>query len=241
MSYSSGMGGQQASVVVTGASRGIGLAIARRFHADGARVTVCARGEAALAAARASMPGLRTHACDLARRDDVERFAAAVLAEGGAPDVLVNNAGAFLPGGISSEAEGTFEAMIAVNVASAYHLTRALLPGMIARRSGTIINVCSTASITAYPNGGSYGIAKHALHGFSRTLRAEMKPHGIRVVALLPGATLTDSWAGAGLPDERFMPAEDVAEAAFMAWRLSPRTVVEDILMRPMLGDIPSD
>lgn len=241
MSYSSGMHEGHPSVVVTGASRGIGLAIARRFHADGADVTICARGEAALAEARDAMPGLRAHACDLARRDDVERFADTVLAESGTPDVLVNNAGAFLPGGISSEAEGTFDAMIAINVASAYHLTRALLPGMIARGSGTIVNVCSTASITPYPNGGSYGIAKHALHGFSRTLREEMKPHGIRVVALLPGATFTDSWAGAGLPYSRFMPAEDVAEAAFMAWRMSARTVVEDIVLRPMLGDIPSE
>jgi NAD(P)-dependent dehydrogenase (short-subunit alcohol dehydrogenase family) len=229
------------SVVVTGASRGIGLAIAKRFHAEGATVTICARGESALEDARDAMPGLRAHACDLSRRADVERFADKVLAETGTPDVLVNNAGAFLPGGIGSEAEGTFDAMIAINVASAYHLTRALLPGMIARGSGTILNICSTASITPYPNGGSYGIAKHALHGFSRTLREEMKPHGIRVVALLPGATLTDSWAEAGLPYSRFMPVEDVAEAAFMAWRMSARTVVEDILMRPMLGDIPAD
>jgi NAD(P)-dependent dehydrogenase (short-subunit alcohol dehydrogenase family) len=232
---------QRPSVVVTGASRGIGLAIAKRFHADGAHVTICARGRAALEDALDEMPGLRVHAVDMARRDEVERFADAVLAETGTPDVLVNNAVAFLPGGIGSEAEGTFDAMIAINVASAYHLTRALLPGMIARGSGTIVNVCSTASITPYPNGGSYGIAKHALHGFSRTLREELKHHGIRVVALLPGATLTDSWAGAGLPEARFMPAADVAEAAYMAWRMSPRTVVEDILLRPMLGDIPSD
>jgi NAD(P)-dependent dehydrogenase (short-subunit alcohol dehydrogenase family) len=232
---------QRPSVVVTGASRGIGLAIAKRFHADGAQVTICARGQAALEDAIDAMPGLRAHACDMARRDDVERFADTVLADSGTPDVLVNNAGAFLPGGIGSEAEGTFDAMIAINVASAYHLTRALLPGMIARGSGTIVNVCSTASITPYPNGGSYGIAKHALHGFSRTLREELKHHGIRVVALLPGATLTDSWAGAGLPEARFMPAADVAEAAYMAWRMSPRTVVEDIVLRPMLGDIPSD
>lgn len=229
------------TLFITGGSRGIGLAIAKRFHDEGAHVTICARGEEALEDARDAMPGLRAHACDMAKRADVERFADTVLAETGTPDVLVNNAGAFLPGGIGSEAEGTFDAMIAVNVASAYHLTRALLPGMIARGSGTILNICSTASITPYPNGGSYGIAKHALHGFSRTLREELKHHGIRVVALLPGATLTDSWAGAGLPASRFMPAEDVAEAAFMAWRMSPRTVVEDILMRPMLGDIPSD
>ena len=115
-----------------------------------------------------------------------------------------------------------------------------VLPGMMARGSGTIINVCSTASITAYPDGGSYCIAKHALHGFSRTLREEMKPHGIRVVSLLPGATLTASWEGVDLPPERFMPAVDVAEMAWAVHGMSPRTVVEEILMRPFLGDIGS-
>ena len=223
------------SALVTGASKGIGLAIARRFADAGSRVTICARDVAAVSREH---PGLDCIACDMADKAQVQALAARVLAAGEAPDLLVNNAGAYLPGSIHEEADGTFEAMIAVNVASAYHLTRALLPGMMARGSGTIINVCSTASLMAYPNGGSYAIAKHALHGFSRTLREEMKPHGIRVVSLLPGATLTASWEGVDLPPERFMPAEDVAEIAWAAHRMSPRTVVEEILMRPFLGDI---
>ena len=143
-----------------------------------------------------------------------------------------------MPGQLHAEDDSVLERMLAVNLFSAYRMTRALLPGMMARGSGTIINVCSTASLMAYPNGGSYAIAKHALHGFSRTLREEMKPHGIRVVSLLPGATLTASWEGVDLPPERFMPAEDVAEIAWAAHRMSPRTVVEEILMRPFLGDI---
>lgn len=225
-----------ARVLVTGASRGIGLAIANRFAAAGSRVTICARDVSAVAREH---PELECIACDMADKARVQALAARVLADGGAPELLVNNAGAYLPGSIHEEADGTFEAMIAVNVAGAYYLTRALLPEMIARGSGTILNICSTASITPYVNGGSYGIAKHALHGFNKTLREELKPHGIRVVALLPGATLTDSWAGTDLPDERFMPPEDIAELAWTAWALSGRTVVEELLVRPMLGDIP--
>lgn len=225
-----------ARVLVTGASRGIGLAIANRFAAAGSRVTICARDVSAVAREH---PELECIACDMADKARVQALAARVLADGGAPELLVNNAGAYLPGSIHQEADGTFEAMIAVNVAGAYHLTRALLPEMIARGSGTILNICSTASITPYVNGGSYGIAKHALHGFNKTLREELKPHGIRVVALLPGATLTDSWAGTDLPEERFMPPEDIAELAWTAWALSGRTVVEELLVRPMLGDIP--
>jgi NAD(P)-dependent dehydrogenase (short-subunit alcohol dehydrogenase family) len=93
--------------------------------------------------------------------------------------------------------------------------------------------------VTPYVNGGSYGIAKHALLGFNKTLREELKPHGIRVVALLPGATLTASWAGTDLPDERFMPPEDIAELAWTAWARSDRSVVEELRVRPMLGDLP--
>jgi len=228
------------SILVTGASKGIGLAIAKRFREEGFETVVCARNAEGLEAARAAVPGLHALECDMTRPDEVARLVARVGELVGVPDVLVNNAGAFIPGQIHSEQDGALEQMLLANLFSAYRITRALLPGMMARGSGTIINIGSTASITAYPDGGSYCIAKHALHGFSRTLREEMKPHGIRVVSLLPGATLTASWAGTDLPDERFMPAGDVAEMAWAAHRMSPRTVVEDILMRPLLGDIGS-
>ena len=228
------------SILVTGGSKGIGLAIARRFHAGGFATFICARDPGGLEAARQASPGMQALECDMTRAADIARLAETIRELVGAPDVLVNNAGAYLPGQIHAEDESTLERMLATNLFSAYRMTRALLPGMMARGSGTIINVCSTASIMPYVNGGSYCIAKHALHGFSRTLREEMKPHGIRVCSLLPGATLTASWAGVDLPEDRFMPPEDVAEMAWAVHHMSPRTVVEDVLMRPFLGDIPS-
>lgn len=225
-------------VLVTGASRGIGRAIVERFVREGETVLACARGQAGLDALKADLPAVECFACDM--RDDtaVDALAQAVLARHGAVDLLVNNAGAFQPGGIAGEDDDALLDMLRANLFGAYRLTKRLLPAMVARRSGMVLNVCSTASIAAYPNGGSYSIAKHALYGFSRNLREEMKPHGVRVVALIPGATHTDSWAGVALPPERFMPAGDVATMAWTAWALSPRTVVEDILMRPQLGDI---
>lgn len=99
-------------------------------------------------------------------------------------------------------------------------------------------SICSIASITAYSAGGGYSTSKFAMYGFSKSLREEMKPKGIRVVALLPGATFTDSWSSAGIPAERFIPASDIAELVWTAVNLSPRTVVEDIVVRPQLGDI---
>ena len=225
-------------VLVTGASRGIGRAIVRRFVAGGCTVVACARGQEGLAALKAELPDVETIACDLRDGAAVDAMAAGLLDRHGTIDLLVNNAGAYRPGQIASEDDDALIEMLQANLFGAYRLTRRVLPAMVARRQGMVLNMCSTASIAAYPNGGSYSIAKHALHGFSRNLREEMKPHGVRVVALLPGATWTSSWDGAPLPEERLMPAEDVAEMAWAAWTMSARTVVEDIVMRPQLGDI---
>jgi NAD(P)-dependent dehydrogenase (short-subunit alcohol dehydrogenase family) len=101
-----------------------------------------------------------------------------------------------------------------------------------------VFNMCSIASVTAYAAGGSYSVAKFALMGFSKSLRLEGMPYGIRVSAVLPGATLTDSWAGVDLPKERFMDPKDVAEAIFMAFQINEHTVMEEVLLRPILGDI---
>ena len=225
-------------VLVTGASRGIGRAIVTRFAKEGCTVIACARGEQGLAALKADLPGIDTIACDMRDGTAVDAMARDVLARHGTVDLLVNNAGAYRPGQIASEDDDALLDMLQANLFGAYRLSKRLLPAMIERRDGMILNVCSTASIAAYPNGGSYSIAKHALHGFSRNLREEMKPHGVRVVALLPGATLTASWDGVPLPPERLMPAGDVATMAWTAWTMSKRTVVEDIVMRPQLGDI---
>ena len=106
------------------------------------------------------------------------------------------------------------------------------------RRQGHIFMMCSTASITAYTNGGSYCISKFALLGLSRVLREEVKESGVRVTAILPGATLTASWEGADLPPDRFMQATDVADAVWTACALPKTAVIEEILLRPQLGDI---
>jgi NAD(P)-dependent dehydrogenase (short-subunit alcohol dehydrogenase family) len=226
-------------ILITGASKGIGLAIARRFYAAGCwKVIVCARGRAGLEEAREAMPDLVTYACDLSDKAAVKQLAADVLAAHGRLDVLVNNGGVFLPGQMHTEDDEVFERQMHTNLYSAYYLTKALLPPMIAEGEGTVVNMCSIASITAYSAGGSYSVSKFALLGWSKSLREEMKPKGIRVISVLPGATLTDSWAGVNLPEERFMPVEDIAEVVWTAVALSKRSVVEEIVIRPQLGDI---
>ncbi|PKL76510.1 MAG: short-chain dehydrogenase [Candidatus Melainabacteria bacterium HGW-Melainabacteria-1] len=225
-------------IFISGASKGIGLAIAERFLAGGFEVAISASTEASLAAVRASHPQIRGFRADMAVKAEVLALAAWIETELGPLDVLVNNVGRFSPGAIHSESDEAFEMMMNTNVFSNYYLSKRLLPAMMARKSGTVFNICSIASIMAYANGGAYSISKHALLGFSKVLREEMKPHGIRVVSVLPGATLTASWAGVDLPPERFMPAEDVAAVVWDTYQLSPRTVVEEILLRPQLGDL---
>lgn len=224
-------------VFVSGGSKGIGLAIARRFLSEGFEVAVSASSQASLDALHNQHPEIKTYLCDMASKAAVLELSELLLAEGPL-EVLVNNVGKFIPGQLHKEEDETFEYLLQLNLASVYYLTKRLLPPMMAQQRGTIFNICSTASVTAYPNGGSYCISKFALHGFSKVLREEMKPHQIRVVSVLPGATLTASWEGVDLPPERFIPAEDIASVVWQTYCLSPRTVVEDVLIRPLEGDL---
>lgn len=231
-------------LVVTGASKGIGRAIAEKYLLAGYEVAVCARkandlSEMSDSILQLDMPGkLHTFVCDVTDKEQLKAFYEFVDKKIGAVDILVNNAGLFEPGEIHNEADGVLERQMATNVYSAYHLSRFFLPAMIKNRSGHIFNICSVASIKAYTNGGSYCISKYAVYGMTKVLREELKPHNIKVTAVLPGATLSGSWEGTTLPEERFMKAEDIAEAIYMTSQLSPSTVVEEILMRPMEGDI---
>ncbi|NJM93905.1 MAG: SDR family oxidoreductase [Cytophagales bacterium] len=231
-------------IVVSGGSRGIGRAILEQFGHEGFELATCSRGEAQLQALKEHLgqvlPGTRLHTqvADLSKKEDALAFARYVQELGLPVDVLVNNAGQFVPGQIQTEADGVLEQLLATNLSSAYHLTRALLPAMKARGSGHIFTMCSTASLVPYTNGGSYCISKFALLGFTKVLRAELLDENIRVTAILPGATLTSSWEGVALPPERFMRAEDVASAVWAAYSLSPQSVVEELLIRPQQGDL---
>ncbi len=229
--------------VVTGGTKGIGRAIIEKFAASGFDIVTCARKQEELVALQRDLGSkyginVDTFRADLSVYAEARAFTDFVLKLDRDVEVLVNNAGYFTPGQITTEAEGVLESMIGANLYSAYYTTRGLAARMKERRSGHIFTMCSIASLKAYPNGGSYAISKFALLGFSKVLREEMKEYGVRVTAVLPGATRTSSWDATPLPEERFMKPEDVAEAVYGAYSLSPRSVVEEILIRPQLGDI---
>lgn len=232
------------NAVITGASRGIGKALAEIFALHGYNLFLCARTESTLLATidelKTKFPNVAVdgQALDLSQKEKATLFGQWVLNNADPVDVLVNNTGTFIQGNVSDEPDGALETMLGVNLFSAYHTTRTLLPKMKARKSGHIFTICSIASLAAYPGGGAYSISKYALLGFTRNLRAELKEHGIKVTAVIPGAVYTDSWKGSGVSESRIMETEDLAKMIFAATQLSPQAVVEDLVLRPQLGDL---
>lgn len=234
------------NIVITGASKGLGKAIAEAFAKDeqGHAFFLCARNTAALEQTakdlqeRFPQNKIYTRACDVSDKAALQQFAAWIYGYAAKVDILVNNAGVYLPGSAYGEDDGMLEKLMEVNVYSAYHLTRMIVPGMLKEKSGHIFNICSIASIMAYPNGGAYSISKFALYGFSKNLREEMKPHSIKVTHVLPGAAYTDSWSGSGIDLKRIMEAADVAQMVHTAAQLSSQACVEEIVLRPQLGDL---
>lgn len=230
-------------VVITGASQGLGKCMAEHFAKDGHDLFLCSRNMDKLQAWQSKLMAdhqveITSFNFDLSIEAEVKKFAEQVLSASNQIDILINNAGTYEPGSTYNEPEGQLAKVMELNLFSAYHLTRALLPGMMERKKGHIFNMCSIAALKAYDNGGAYSISKWALAGYTKNLREEMKPHNIKVSMIHPGATYTPSWEQSGLPPTRFMKPEDVAQMVLSSCKLSDQACVEEIIMRPQLGDI---
>jgi NAD(P)-dependent dehydrogenase (short-subunit alcohol dehydrogenase family) len=231
-------------VLITGASQGIGAAIARVFAKElkGVRLAVVARNVRGLQATAKACTKLGAKAgafeCDAGNEASVSLMAEAVREQFGTVDVLINNAGAFAMAPFVDTKVDEFDRMIAVNLRSAFLVTQAFLPAMLKRKAGDIFFMSSIAGLGAYPNSTAYCAAKFGVTGMAKVLRAETKDHGVRVCCVHPGATWSPSWENSGVKPERIMPADDIARAILDVYRLSRRTVVEEIILRPQLGDL---
>ena len=195
------LGGKTA--VVTGASRGIGRAIAALFEREGARVAGCALHAA---------PGV--DACDVGRAEDVARFATAAGERLGVPDILVNNAGTVVRSRLDDLGEADWDAVMGSNLKGTFLITRAFLPGMRARGRGRIINIASISGRLGTAGLVVYCAAKHGVVGFTRALAEEVRADGLTVNAICPGSVDTEMLR-VGMPGAKpAMTADDVAQAA---------------------------
>lgn len=222
------LGGRTA--LVTGASRGIGLAVAAALAAAGARLTLLARDERRLERVAAELNG-RAIACDVANAADVERVLATVAE---APDILVNNAGLFELARVEDTKAGAFESALAVNLVAPFLLLRGFLPAMRERGRGDVVSIGSIADHTTFPENGAYAASKHGLRALHDVVRAELRGSGVRTTLISPGPVDTPLWdpidpdTRAGFtPRTRMLPADAVAAAVLYAVTQPPEVDVE--------------
>ena len=221
--------------VVTGASRGIGHAVARALAAAGARVAMLARGADALRAAAEPLGALAVP-CDVADEEAVAAALARVREEIGSPDILVSNAGLFVLAPIESQTTAGLRATLDVNLVAPFVLARALIPGMRAAGRGHIVTIGSIADRVTFPENGAYAASKFGARAMHQVMREELRGSGIRATLVSPGPVDTPLWDPIG-PDDRagftpraqMLPASAVADAVLFALTRDPAVNVDEL------------
>jgi len=229
--------------LVTGANRGIGLAIARALAREGCHLVVTGRDERALARARTELEKLKVQvlaqSCDVRSPESVDYLFALVRVLRKPLDILINNAGIGHPNRTVGELPyPTWMEVIDTNLNGLFLMTQAALAVM--KPGSTIVNNLSIAAERAFPGSAAYNASKHGALGFTNTLREELRPKGIRVVALMPGATDTALWdtLWPKAPRRKMMSAETVARNVVNALLLPENTTVEKVVVMPSVGTL---
>jgi NAD(P)-dependent dehydrogenase (short-subunit alcohol dehydrogenase family) len=230
--------------VVTGGNRGIGFAMARALASEACNLVICGRHQEKLEQAAARLrqqlsDNVRTLAvvCDVRELQSVEKMFAEVGKEFGQLDILVNNAGISQAAAPVEQTDvDLWREIIDTNLTGMFLCTRAALPLMT--RGGTILNVISVAARDSFAGYAPYNASKAGALSFTRTLRQELMERGIRVTALLPGATSTDIWQQVmpGAPRQKMMQAESVAAFVLQAALLSPKANLTELVLDPTEG-----
>ncbi|MCS6924452.1 MAG: SDR family oxidoreductase [Candidatus Binatia bacterium] len=225
--------------LVTGASRGIGQAIALRLARAGATLVLAARTASALAQVEEAIRRAGTEALtiptDLTNDQQVEQLIRTTLARFGRIDMLVNNAGGGPPRTPIVKARlADWEWTLRLNLWAPMVLTKLVLPSMIARRCGTIVNLCSLAGLTGKAGEAAYAAAKFALRGFSQSLFEEVREHGIKVAVICPGYVDTPLIPPNRRVDRnKMLHPDDVAEAVYHIAIASPRCCPLEVVLHP--------
>ncbi|MFA5243828.1 MAG: SDR family oxidoreductase [Pedobacter sp.] len=232
------------NAIVSGGTRGIGKSVVMHLAANGYNVSFCSRNEEEiqklLLELEEKYPNLHFHGmrADMEKMADVIDFAEFAGKAHDTIDVLVNNAGLYLPAEFLNEDADVLERQMKVNVYAPYFLSKFFASLMKKRGKGYIFNICSVAGLNPVSHAASYSISKAALLSLTRALRQELMTSGIKVTAIIPGSTLTDSWSGTDIPSERFILAEDIALNIISCLQMSAGANIEEIIIRPLKGDI---
>jgi short-subunit dehydrogenase len=232
------------SALITGATKGIGRSIAIAFAKEGVNLAVCSRNEKDLADFKQELLQINPHIQVVAQladgsvQEQLLQFAEAAEQQLGAISIIVNNLGMFNPSSILDEGEDAFYKQLNTNLMPAYHLYRYFGKKMMAARDGHIFTICSVTAINPNATAGTYSVTKFALLGLSKVMRQEMQPYNVKVTAVIPGSTLTDSWKDTVVDKNRFVDPDDIASSIINIYKMSPGANVDEIIIRPVGGQV---
>lgn len=226
------------NAIVTGATRGIGKAIALKLAETGYNLALCSRSKDELEKMaeelRYTNARIFTYQADCSIKEEVYGFCSAVQQEFESIDVLVNNAGMYLPGMVLDEADEQFENQIKLNLNAVYYLSKFFGKMMREQGKGHIFNISSIAGRQIVENAGSYSVTKAALLSLNNVFREELSKYNVKVTAILPGSTLTSSWEGTTIPHERFVQPDDIAKTIHTILNLSSGVNVDEVTIKPL-------
>ncbi len=232
------------NAIITAATRGMGRAIAIAFAKEGINLAICSRNQADLAAFKNELlavnPAIKVFiaATDVSLKQQLLDFSEGAERELGFISIIVSNAGVYEYSGILDDKPETFDKQVHTNLMPAYELYRFFGKKMIAAHEGHIFTICSIASLTPLAEAGTYSVTKYALLGLTKVMRLEMRPHGVKVTAVIPGSTLTDSWKGVQVDKDKMVLPEDIASAIITIYKMSAGANTDEIIIKPAYGQI---
>jgi len=232
------------NLIITGATKGMGRAIAIAFAKQGLNMALCARSNTELLALQDELkninPAIKTvvRQTDCSIKEEVLAFAGYAEQELGFISVIINNVGIYEQSSILDDEEETFQKLINTNLMPTYELYRYFGKTMMAQGLGHIFTVCSVAALNPVIQAGMYSVTKIALYGLSNIMRLEMQQYGVKVTSILPGSTLTESWNGTDLLADKFVSPDDIASAMICAYTMTPGANVDEMVIRPVSGQL---